>query len=107
MSAQEPDSEDGNQGAGKQVGGDHGEPDSEREGEEHGLAGSGHEKCGNEHGEDTEHGEQPGDGSLGGAVERSECDRLAGGEMGMDVLYGDGGFVHENTDSERKAAQSH
>ena len=97
----------GDQGAGEEVAGQHGEDHRLGHGDEEVPGHAAEEEHGHEDDADGQGGDQGRDGDLRGAVEDGLLQLLAGFEVAVDVLDGDGGVVDKNADGQRKAAQSH
>ena len=97
----------GDQGARKQVRGQHGEDDRLGQGHEQELGHPGQEEHGHEHDADAQGGNEGGHGDLLRAVENRLLQFLALGEVALDVLDLHRGVVHQNADRQRQSAQGH
>ena len=107
MPAQQPNRQNGHQRARQQIGRHHGKPNGQRERDEHGLGRAHHEQGRCEHRQDAEHGQQTRPDGLGGGIQRRAIERLAAGEMNVNILDADGGLVHQDADRQRQPAQGH
>ena len=103
----QPGGEHRHQAARQQVGGDHREPDRQRERDKELPADADHEERGNEDGQNAEHGEQPRHGGAAARLHHGSRARNARQHLRVDVLDLDGGLVHQNADREREAAERH
>ena len=95
------------QRAGQQVGGDHGE--SHRQGQRHEQRANRlvQDEGGNEDREDAEHGQEAGRGRGRGGPPRRPGHGVRVEHLGMGVLDGHHGLVHEDPDGQRQPAQRH
>ena len=97
----------GNQGAGEEVAGHHGEDDGAGQGGEQVFGRTGEEQHGGEDDADGQRGDEGRGGDLLCRVKDGARERLALGHVAVGVFDLDGGVVDEDTDGEGEAAQRH
>ena len=97
----------GDEGAGEEVGGHHGEGDGHGERGEEVLGGSGEEHDGDEDDADGEGGDEGGGGDLLGGIEDGADEGFLLGHVAVGVFDLDGGVVDEDADGEGEAAEGH
>ena len=103
----EPGRKDRHEAAGKEVGGDHGEADGERERNEklppHTLHKEGrHKDCQN-----AQHGQQTGDDRSFASFEHCLRPRYAGQHLGVDVLNFNRRFIDQHSHGQRETSEGH
>ena len=97
----------GDDGAGEEVGGHHGEGDGHGEGGEEVLGGPGEEDDGDEDDTDGEGGDEGRGGDLLGGVQDGADERLLFRHVAVGVFDFDGCVVHEDADGQGEAAKGH
>jgi hypothetical protein len=81
--------------------------DRERQRHEERLGRADHEKGRDEHRQDAQHRQQPRQRGLARAVERGAGQRLAARQVRVDVFHRDRGFIDQDADGQRQAAERH
>src|SRR5579859_2420399 len=97
----------GDERAGKNVGGEHGEDDGFGQGHKKKLRHARQEKHGHEDDADANRGDEGGNGDLSGAVEDRLLHFLALSQIALDVFNFDSSVVHQDSDGEGETTQGH
>jgi len=97
----------GNQGAGEDVGGDHGEHDGLGQRNEKVTGDAAEKKHRHKDDADTKGGNEGGDGDLGGTVENGFTLGVTFLEVTLDIFDGDGGVVDQDTDGQSETSEGH
>ncbi len=105
--AQHPDRQHRHKGTGKQIRPYHREADSQGQRYEQVVRSAGHEEGRNEHRQNAEHGDEPGQRRLGRGLARGTSKAAAIRKTGVDVLDGDCRLVDQDADGQRQPTQGH
>src|SRR3984893_10206148 len=105
--AQHPDRQHRHKGTGEQIRSHHREADSQGQRYEQVVRSAGHEEGRNEHRQNAEHGDEPGQRRLGRGLARGTGKAAAISKTGVDVLDGDCRLVDQDADGQRQPAQGH
>ena len=105
--SQEPDGQHRHERAREEERRDHREADREREWHKQRARHARHEEGRDEHGDDREHGEESRHHHFPARVQHTFGDRDATRQVRVDVFDGDGRFIDQNADRQRKAAERH
>ena len=105
--AQHPGAQHRHQRAGEHVGGNHREADGERQRDKELSPHARHEQGRDEHGQHTQHRQQPRRDRLLAGIENRARFRHARGQMRMDILDLHGGFVDEDAHRKRQSPERH